>query len=307
MIGKKIIKCYEGEEPTNPSDDSVVFVITQIDSVGRSGSNLWGDVVRDGKRRRGLYKEYNYDLPKAAYCEKLWSSVGKCILKGIRVPDIEIVCDPKYGDGLISYIVLDNSLEDMSLITDILYNNCQREEQHKKRDTFCIKDILDSIRIQVINDENYKKLEKDVIDVILLDAVTNSPDRHPNNWGLVRTKNNDYYELAVFDNAVSFFNMFEHDYMHDYEWFESYLKADGNVMSRCLRGDCGDEIIKYVAEKFPQYFEEFVQTFSDKMPEIEKIVDEENLPIDGERIKSKLRKRAKYLERIIGKGEIYDD
>jgi len=303
---KKIIKREAKDEPINSDDESIVFSIIQKDTVGRSGSNLWGEVTQDGITRRGLYKEYNYDMPNSAYCEKLWSIVGKIILDGVRIPDIDIVKEPGLGDGLISYIVLDNDLEDMTHMTDILFNNFQREEQKARQDIFSIKDLLDSIRVQVLDDENYKKIEKSVIEVILLDAITNNPDRHPNNWALVRNKTTNYYDLALFDNAVSFVNMVEHDYMRDSEWFQTYIKAD-TVPPRCIVGDNGNEIIKYVSSAFPEYFEEFVTKFADRLPEVIQAIEKENLPIENRRLIYKLSCRKNYIEKLLGRGEMYDD
>ncbi len=218
MIKKiEVKKIQESIDPNKKYDADIVFKCIQADLIGNSGSNpTWGQVYEYDEEEgylkykgNGLYKEIDYDYPNNAYSEKLFSIIGQRVLPGVRVPNIDVVQGPYSGHGIISHILLDNDKEDLIHVRDLLFNKYDRTEVLKRRSVFTIDDILESIKMQVPDEANYKKLEKHIIQTMLLDAVTNNSDRHPNNWALIRNKKTNQYDLAVFDDSAAFIGIIE--------------------------------------------------------------------------------------------------
>ena len=306
MIKKvKIIKLNE-RNLTNHLDEykivDIVFRILSKDAIGKSSSNpSWGYVfnVRNGKLKLniepyGLYKEFDYDQPNAAYAEKIFSIIGQKILTDTRVPKTEVVsdCFPK-NPATISYKLMDNDKEDMFHISDLMFYKYEREEIEKKKDVFTIEDILECIKVQVRNEENYNKIEKSIIHTILLDSVLNNADRHNNNWALVRNKETNQYDLAIFDHSVSLIDILEENKRATYNgWTRTYISTRPNCDS-----SFGKELIEYIHKNYNEYFEEFVNRFNEKIPVIISKIKEEQLPIDIRRLENKLNARNIFLQR----------
>lgn len=287
----------------------MAFIKTRKDTIGMSQCGpTWGYAfeTENGKMRwkeEGLYKEYDMDSPKVAYSEKIASIIGKKLLKNIRVPDIEIVEAVKGESGLISYIILNNDKEDMFHIRDILFNKFERAELSSMRNIVSIKDILESIKIQVEDEENYKEIEKGIIHTLLFDALTNNGDRHPHNWALIRDKITNRYELGIFDHASCCVPMMVQQQNLGYEkWGGSYVKTrDDGIPKRV--GDSGETIIKYIYENYKDYFVEFADLLEIEFSEIMQEIKNENLPIDIMALQSSLYKRKTFFNNIRGREE----
>ncbi len=314
MIKKiKIIPISETFDASGFDTNQILFRSTQKDIIGNSGSNpTWGNVFEKGENGEtlysgvGLYKEHDYDYPNNAYSEKIYSIIAKDVLSGVRVPDIDVVTPGNSEHGIISYRLLDNDTEDLLHIRHVLFNKYDRTAMLARKSMYTIDDILESLRKQIPDDENYKQVERNVIHTLLLDAVTNNSDRHPNNWALVRNKKSNYYELAIFDNSAAFIDMFDANPWQSVRgWTSSYISPDDNLQNRrCL---LGKDIISLIFQRFPDYYKEFIEIFSQKLPDISKKILEENLPVNNSRVISKLEARSRFLEKTISEGDIdYD-
>ena len=313
MVKKiKIIKKNE-QDLTAHLDEykkvDIVFRIIMKDPIGKSSSNpSWGYIfnVRDGKLKLninpdGLYKEFDYDHPNAAYAEKIFSIIGEELLTDTRVPKTDVVKENNLnGPSIISYKLMDNDKEDMFHISDIMFYKYEREEIEKKKHIFTIEDILQCIKEQVRDEENYKRIEKSLIHTILTDSILNNLDRHDSNWALVRNKETNQYELAIFDHSISLIDMIEENRMATYNgWTKSYISIEQNGNS-----SLGKDIIRYIRENYREYFNEFVDNFNDKLPVILNRIKEENLPIDTRRLENKLNARYIFLKMERDKEEL---
>ena len=288
----------------------MLFRELQKDTVGRSGSSpTWGYVYfnQEGKLKFtgiALHKEYDYDFPYAAYGEKTWSIFGKELLGDtVRVPDIDIVEEKKGYPEIISYRLMNNDREDMIHIKDTLFNKFERDEIRAKKDIFTIDEILECVKLQIENDENYKKIERDIIRVLLLDSITNNGDRHALNWALVRDEKTGEYSLAVFDHASAFVDMFERSYILGNGWSTSYVTV-GNDRGRHTIGSDGKVVVEYISQEYPEYFEEFCNNFEAKLPNIMELVRQEEMKIDFRRLSDKIGEKKRFLRRLRNKGEI---
>ena len=311
-MGKTIKIIKRGEEIDNTINANIVFKEIQRDTIGKSSANpTWGEVYEDEDGKKiykgiGLYKEYDYDIPQAACSEKVWSILGKNILTDIRVPNIDVVEEQKGDYGAISYRLLDNDTEDLIHIRDILFHKFEREDLKKKRDMFQIGDILECINKQVNNPENYKKIEKNVIQTLLLDSITNNGDRHSNNWALIRNKKTNKYELAVYDHASSFVDMFkEKKHFTVRGWVGSYIVTDER-QRRCGIGASGEELIRYISANYREHFEDFCIQFDANLDKSIDEISKLGLPIDIVRLKNKLNERRRFLKSLTKteKGEV---
>ena len=225
--------------------------------------------------------------------------MGKNLISTARVPDIDVVEESRNNPGLISYKILDNDEEDMFHIRDLMFYKYEREELEEKQDIFTIEDILECVKVQIRDDENYKKVERSMIHTLLLDSVMNNGDRHSNNWALVRNKNTNWYELAIFDHSISLIDMIEEKTFYTYDgWVSSYVTVNENNRNAIRKGGIGNDIVKYISKNYREYFEEFCNIFNEKLPNIIGQIKEENLPIDMRRLEKKLHERKHYLDVI---------
>lgn len=304
-----------GEVFRNGVQTDVVFRELQRDTIGRSGSTpTWGYVYHnvDGNLKFqgiALRKEYDYDYPMAAYGEKTWSIFGKKLLGDtVRVPDIEIVEEKPGYPEIVSYRLMDNNKEDMIHIKDVLFNKFERDEMKAKKDIFTIDELLECVKLQIDNEENYKKIEKDIIQVILLDAVTNNADRHALNWALVRNEKTNEYSLAVFDHASAFVDMFENrSFVLGNGWSSTYITV-GNDKERHTLGSNGKTIVEYISKQYPEYFDEFSGRFEKELPEILEFCKKEEMKIDYRRLGDKIAIKKRFLSKLKNRGEIgYDE
>lgn len=281
----------------------IVFRILSEDTRGKSATNpTWGYVfnVRDGKLKLniepdGLYKEFDYDYPNASYAEKIYSIIAKEVLtEDTRIPTIDVVKENNsiYGPSTISYKLMNNDKEDMFHIADIMFYKYEREEIEKKKHIFTIEDILECLKEQISDEENYKKIEKSLIHTILMDSILNNLDRHDSNWALVRNKETNKYELAIFDHSISLIDMIEENRTATYNgWVKSYIST-----GKTSNSSFGKDIIEYIHKNYGEYFDEFVDKFNEKLPVILNRIKEENLSIDTRRLENKLNARNIFLK-----------
>lgn len=293
----------------NELETDIVFRELQQDTVGRSGSNpTWGYFYNNkhGKLKYigiGLHKEHDYDYPEAAYSEKIWSIIGKRVLKDTRVPEIDVVEDKKGEPGIISHRLLDNDKEDMIHIRDILFNKFERDDFRVQRDVFFIEDLLECIKLQINNPEEFEKVKKQVLHTLLLDAITNNADRHPNNWALIRDKKTNSYQLADFDHSSCFTDMYnDKSFCTSDGWVSSYITVTRQPNAR--RGNCGLKMIEYIFKNYNEETQEFSQNLNDNIEDIILEIKNENLKVDIKKLEKKLRGRNRLLQRMINREEL---
>ncbi len=293
----------------NEIKTDMVFREIQKDTIGKSGScPTWGYVYqnKNGKLKYkgiGLYKEYDYDAPHAAYAEKVWSIIGKQVLKDSRVPDIDMVEEQKDETGVISYRLLDNDKEDLMHIRDILFNKFERTDFKEQKDIFNIEDLIECIAMQIEDKENFVDVRKQVLHTLLLDSVTNNGDRHGNNWALIRDKETNKYMLANFDHSSAFIDMFsEKKFCTANGWVTSYIATTPD-RKRFMMGNCGNEVIEYILKNYREEFEEFSATFDKNIDSIVNEIEAEELNIDKKRLIQKLRQRNGLLKEKIRREE----
>lgn len=287
----------------------IVFRELQQDTVGRSGSNpTWGYFYnnKSGNLKYigiGLHKEYDYDYPEAAYSEKIWSIIGKKVLTDTRVPEIDVVEEKDGEPGIISHRLLNNDTEDMIHVKDILFNKFEREEFKAKKNTFHINDLLECIKLQINNPEEFEKIKKQVIHTLLLDAITNNADRHPNNWALIRDKKTNSYQLADFDHSSCFTDMYNDKiFCTNDGWVSSYTTISTQPNQR--KGSCGLEMIEYIFKNFEAETQEFSKKLNDNLEDIILEIKNENFKVDVRKLEKKLRSRNKLLQRMINKEDM---
>ena len=143
-----------------------------------------------------------------------------------------------------------------------------------------------------------------MIQVLLLDAVTNNGDRHALNWGLVRDEKTDRYSLAVFDHASSFVDMFENkSYFLSNGWTSTYITVGVDKGKHNIGSD-GKKVIEYICKQYSEYFEEFCEKFDAKLPQILEQIEQEDMKIDFRRLSNKMEERRKFLNRLKSRGEL---
>lgn len=291
--------------------DGYVFYSLFRDPIGNSGGNpTWGDLYYKGKDNsrvhfltKCIYKCLDYDEMDGPYAEKLWSMLGKRVLtNGTRIPEITLIKDSKYNDlGIASHIILDNNKEDMQDIRTLLFFKYDRQDMVKMKSVYPIEHVLEAIKMQIGDEANYKEVEKQVLQAILLDAMTNNADRHAKNWSLIRDKRTNRYTLGLFDHSSSFLDMISERPMATGKgyWSSTYLKIKPETNTYGL-GESGDKIAKYVVDNYPEIAKEFCDNFANALPEF--FAELEEAPtqrINVRRIKSTLTAKKRILEKMV--------
>jgi len=208
------------------------------------------------------------------------------------------------NEEIISYRLMNNEVEDMIHIKDTLFNKFEREEIKAKKDVFTIDELLECVKLQIGNEENYKKIERDMIRVLLLDAITNNGDRHALNWALVRNEKTNEYTLGVFDHASAFIDMFHKSIVvKAKEWSTTYVTV-GNDKGKNTIGSNGKDIVEYISKQYPEYFEEFYDNFTNQIDNILNLIKQENLKIDFQTLESKIKAKQRFLKKLRYKEEM---
>lgn len=291
-------------------DGYLIFKELSRDTVGRSNSNpTWGYVYEyvDGEldfKGIGLHKEYDYDFPYAAYAEKVWSIIGQSVLNNVRIPNISVVEELPGFAEVISYRLMDNDKEDLIHMKDILFNKFLRNEIQEKKDIFDIQDILDCVKLQVKDKENYKIIEEAIMQALLLDSITNNGDRHTHNWALIRNKLTNYYDLALFDHSSSFVDMFqEQRHFTVNGWVSSYITFDNKSKPKTALGESGNVIVNNIYKKYPKYFNNFITNFNKEFDNFCNQIYNENLDINMNFFLKRLKDKKNFLDKLQTKGE----
>lgn len=296
----------------------LIFWEEEKDLLGRSGGNptwgylyeYFGEEEKEENKLVGIgdviYKEYDYDYPYDAYNEKLYSLLAKKVINNCRVPNIDVAFLPKSNEATtLSYCIFNKNKEEMFEIKDFLYNKFEREELSKKEDIVLIEEILESIKMSVPNEKDYKEIEESVIHVLALDSITNNPDRHPDNWAIVRNIETGKYDLGIFDNSRAFYNMIK-KYNNNMQWVSTYVLTEERKRNGI--GDNGQKVIKYLKENYTQYFNKFLYNFMNKLPEFYQELEECPNCIDVKYLKRSIEDKLRCIRKMYNEErEVKDD
>lgn len=292
----------------------LIFFEQEKDTIGKSGGNptwgylyeFFGEEEKEENKLKGLgdviYKEHDYDYPNDAYNEKIFSILSQKVIKNCRVPQTDVAFLKNSNEPtIISYCIFDKDNEEMFEIKDFLYNKFERDELQQKQDIILIKDILECIKMSVLDEENYKEIEEAVVQVLALDSITNNPERHPNNWSIVREIKTGRYSLGIFDNCRAFYNMTKK--YNNKQWVEGYVLTQERKKNGL--GDDGEKVLKYLKDNYTEYFNKFIHRFIHKLPEFYQEIQDCPSCIDIRYLKKCLEEKVRYIYKMydVEKGE----
>lgn len=247
-----------------------------------------------------IYKEPDYDYECGPYSEKLWSILGKIMLPNVKVPDISIIRDKKIDKlvpGTMSFSIVDVESEDMTDFRTILrYNGISDDDMKAQDDRLYIEELLHYTKEFVVDEKNYKELEEDIIRTILLDCITNSFDRHPDNWALIFNNKTKQYKLGVFDNTISFVNIIfpKPGVITRENWGKIFIRVKDKTGKISY---VADDIIKYIKREYPEYLERFSKDLEEQLDIFnEQIENYQNGAVRKEMIKKNNYIKALYRE-----------
>lgn len=179
---------------------------------------------------------------------------------------------------------LENFLEELS---NSLGRKVSEEELRdiKVKGTSVIQLLREIKAIAIEKYQNYKELEKSIIQVTISDLMVNNIDRHLNNWILIRDKMTNRYVLGIFDHAASFINMSYNNVIFSFgqnsvqgKWENSSVLLDSQ-RDKKIGSSRGKDVLKYIFDNYREYAIEILQKMHDKIPEFERIISYETIPI----------------------------
>lgn len=294
-MDSKIYNLKFVHSPPSQFDTNTLYVQKFAeDTVGTTFGASWVYVFSEKHDKKvALYKPLDYDEPLGAYAELLYSNIAQLCFNNIkiRVPKINLVIENN-NVGILSYSIVDRITEDLIHIEALMsYKYKKNPKQQRNIFTLGISDIFESVLHEVHDEKNFIELQKSIIFTILLDSFTNNVDRHQKNWGLVRDKTSNYYELAIFDNVKSFINMFYHraGYKNSDLWAITY---NGTISS--LEIEVGNQACAFIKKEYPEYFCEFITNLKTSKEIF--ISDISSIPkLEPQRIDTMLKKKIKYF------------
>lgn len=296
-----------------PSFDGYVFSKICRDTIGLSSTNpTWGDLYRYNNQELYyigicIYKEMDYDTPNAPYSEKMWSLLGKRVLKSCLVPDITLVKDKANKEtGLLSHIILDNSLEDLTLMNNLLFYKFERQDLSKLHSVIHIQDLLECVRIQINDEQNYTEVESQIVQTLLLDSITNNSDRHVNNWGLVRNKESNHYTLGLFDHSSSFIDMISEKKSSAIDgWTSTYTSVNSRAKRNGI-GDLGSTVVTYLCNHYPNVCKQFMHNLNLELKNFYEDISSAPYNIDKKRLQKNLSHKNIFIDKLLNQIEQED-
>lgn len=261
----------------------------------------------DVSGKSALYKHYDWEEPDSAKYEKLYSVIAKRILTNCRVPDIEMINDiENSGMGLLSYRILDRTTEELIDIHTLLLELFTKEEVSSMNEIISLEDLIKCLRMEISDEQNYCEVEKSVIETLILDSILNNPDRHSQNWGIVREKRTGKYTLGLFDHSKTFYGLDGNKEYNTIEgWVNSYIKREVEVHnSRYRKAFSGDELLKYLNKLYPECFNSFIDKINRKKYEIYDIIERSNMPIGSKQtLTRRINEHIKFAGELLYRGE----
>ena len=283
-----------------------VFRKLYRDPIGQSGGNpTWGELYQYKENEmyyicNCVFKEFDYDFPDNSYAEKLWSILGRKVLKDCRVPEITMVNDKRYNEiGICSHNIIERTVEDPYDIKTILFHKYEREQLNNLHSIIPLEDLIECVRIQVDDKMEFKRVEKQIVDAILLDCMTNNADRHMNNWTLIRDKRTDKYTLGLYDHSASFIDMMKGNKGASIDgWTSTYLSIDEKSRRKGI-GNLGRDVLKYLVNKYPEISDEFFKNMYKELPSFYENIQFLNSKVDIAKMKKNFEMKQRYVNKIL--------
>lgn len=213
----------------------------------------------------------------AHYSESIYSEI--CALLNVPCCKVELVKSLK-RKGIISYYFLekDEELIDFnSLIQNIRQDYVPKSLKCKKtQEYYSIDLILEAIKSVAKDREEYKKISKQLFELIIVDALCDHYDRNSSNIALIRNYQNPRYprfKLApAYDNGTSL------EMSLPIEVAKNYLEEpngihilDSRIISKIgigtKRGATYKELLTYLFEKYLNEFEDIIESTNLKLTE----------------------------------------
>lgn len=283
-----------------------VFRKLYRDPIGQSGGNpTWGELYQYKENEmyyicNCVFKEFDYDFPDNSYAEKLWSILGRKVLKDCRVPEITMVNDKRYNEiGICSHNIIERTIEDPYDIKTILFHKYEREQLNNLHSIVPLEDLIECVKIQINDETEFKRVEKQIVNAILLDCMTNNADRHMNNWTLIRDKRTDKYTLGLYDHSASFIDMMKGNKGASIDgWTSTYLSIDEKSRKKGV-GNLGRDVLKYLVNKYPENSEEFFENMYKELPSFYENIQFLSSKVDIVKIKKNFEMKQRYVNKIL--------
>lgn len=189
----------------------------------------------------------------------------------------------KKKKGIISYYFLKQNEELIdfnALIQNIRQDFIPKSLKCKKTgEHYSIELILEAVKAVVYAREEYKKIRKKIVELIIMDALCDHYDRNPSNMALIRnynkTINKQFSFSPIYDNGTSLYMSLPVEVAQMYLEMENGIEIlDNNIISKIgfsdTRGASYKDLLEYI---FKHYFNDT----NDIVNNIEYYITEDNL------------------------------
>ena len=201
----------------------------------------------------------------AHYSECLYHDLAT--LLGVNCAKTELA-QIKKKKGIISYYFLKENEELIdfnALIQNIRQDFVPKNLKCKKTEEYyTIELILEAVKAVVYEREEYKKIRKKIIELIIMDALCDQYDRNPSNIALIRNYSNPLnkqFSLApIYDNGTSLCMSLPIEIAKMYLEMENGIEIlDNNIVSKIglfnHRGTSYTKLLEYI---FTYYFNDAI-------------------------------------------------
>lgn len=231
-----------------------------------------------------LYKETQIKSDNtstnAHYSECLYQDIASLICVNCAKTELAKI---KKKKGIISYYFLKENEELIdfnALIQNIRQDFIPKSLKCKKTgEHYSIELILEAIKAVVYEREEYKKIRKKVIELIIMDALCDHYDRNPSNIALIRNYNmplNKQFSFSpIYDNGTSLCMSLPTEVAKNYLEMENGIEIlDNNIISKIgfpdTRGTSYKKLLEYI-------FKHYSNDANDIIKNIEYNITEDNL------------------------------
>lgn len=210
---------------------------------------------------------------------------GECIYQDIASL-IHINCAKaelaqiKKKKGIISYYFLekDEELIDFNaLIQNIREDFVPKSLKCKKtKEHYSIELILESVKAVVYEREEYKKIRKKIVELIIMDALCDHYDRNPSNIALIRNYNkaiNKQFSFSpIYDNGTSLCMSLPIEVAKNYLEMENGIEVlDNNIVSKIgfsdTRGTSYKKLLEYIFKHYPNDTNDIIKNIESNITE----------------------------------------
>ncbi len=189
----------------------------------------------------------------------------------------------KKKKGIISYYFLKQNEELIdfnALIQNIRQDFIPKSLKCKKTgEHYSIELILEAVKAVVYEREEYKKIRKKIVELIIMDALCDHYDRNPSNMALIRnynkTINKQFSFSPIYDNGTSLYMSLPVEVAQMYLEMENGIEIlDNNIISKIgfpdTRGASYKDLLEYI-------FKHYSNDTNDIVNNIEYYITEDNL------------------------------